>query len=712
MLYHVPPDRQYVGSKKSAKFAGADVPIIIDNGTNHCRAGYANTPSPHLVFDNLFAKYKSRTANRTFQVVGEDILLDPLTKAAAKSPYDASIITNWDAMEGILDHIFLNLGLEGRDSVNPIVLTETLCNLKASRKIMTELLFECYSAPSVAYGIDSLFSYHQNGGRNGVVISSGHLSTHVIPVIDGNAQFQSTKRLSLGGTSVPDYMLRLAQLKYPAFPTKVSSSQANSLMREHCYISTDYNAELKDFLSSDLQKKDRTIQFPFIDTTEPEKTPQELAIIAQRKYEAGVRLREAAAAKRLEKLIQQEQDLDYYVQLKSYAENSTKKDFQHRLQREQIENEGVLDNRIKTLEALIKKARNKDLGIVEEEVKQAPDFSLVDTPDDLLDEAQIKQKRTQKLMKYGYDARIRAKAEKEAEKLRVEKEIQMDIERREKDPQFWITEKRLSRQRILDKIRDRQKLKAELNDRKSLASQMRMKQIAGLAATNEGKRKRKNDDDTFGMNDEDWHVYRDVANDSDSEGEEEDTNALRSLETELLKYDPSFTENDTIDAKSDPSKSLLHVFYNGPYDPEKKHEMAMDYQLHLNVERIRAPEIIFTPSLVGMDQCGLVEMIKDILTRVEAPQRSTIVQDFYTTGGNTLIPGFKDRLQIDLQGILPAGQKMNVREATDPLLDAWRGAARWANDNAKYKTARVTRADYDEMGSDYIKEHGLGNVNV
>lgn len=712
MIFDISSEVATPESQKSIKFAGSGVPIVIDNGTATCRAGFANSKSPDLVFDNIFSKYKSRSVNRTFHTVGEDVQIDPLAKAVARSPYESNIITNWDAMEGILDYTFLKLGLQDRDAVNPIVITETVCNLKSSRKNMTELMFECYSAPSIAYGVDSLFSFYQNGGRDGLVISSGNSTTHAIPVQNGCRQMQNAKRLNLGGSSVPNYLLRLAQLKYPSFPTKVSPSQAVSLVREHCYVSRDYNAELRDILKKDLVDKDRTIQFPFVDTTEPEKTPEELAIIAQRKYEAGIRLREAAAAKRLEKLIQQEQDLEYYLEIKRFAKTDTKKEFIQRLQRETIDTEAVLDARIQNLEARIKKARNKDLGIVEEEVKQAPDFSMVDIPDDELDESQIKQKRTQKLMKYGYDARIRAKAEKLAEKARIENKARLDAEKREKDPRTWIADKRMARQQILDKIRDRQKLKADLNDRKSLASQMRMKQIAGLAATNDGKRKRRNDDDTFGMNDDDWHVYRDVANDSESEGEEGDTANLRSLESELLQYDPNFTENDTIDAKADPSKSLLHAFFNGVYVPDQKRTMAMDYQLHVNVERIRAPEIIFTPSLAGIDQCGLVEMIKDILSRVDPVQRPSVVQDFFLTGGNTLTPGFMERLEYDIPGILPAGQKINIRRANDASLDAWRGAANWAQSDSRYKDTRITRAEYDEMGGEYIKEHGLGNLNI
>lgn len=62
---------------------------------------------------------------------------------------------------------------------------------------MTELLFEGYRAPSIAYGIDSLFSYHANGGTmedGSIIISSGNTATHVIPTLGGKGVLSKTKR--------------------------------------------------------------------------------------------------------------------------------------------------------------------------------------------------------------------------------------------------------------------------------------------------------------------------------------------------------------------------------------------------------------------------------------------------------------------------------------------------------------------------------------
>lgn len=64
-------------------------------------------------------------------------------------------------------------------------------------------------------------------------------------------------------------------------------------------------------------------------------------------------------------------------------------------------------------------------------------FPMVDVPDDQLDEEGKKEKRKQKLLKSNYDARMRMKAEKKAEKARVAEEKRKDEESRAADPEAW-----------------------------------------------------------------------------------------------------------------------------------------------------------------------------------------------------------------------------------------------------------------------------------
>lgn len=259
---------------------------------------------------------------------------------------------------------------------------------------------------------------------------------------------------------------------------------------------------------------------------------------------------------------------------------------------------------------------------------------------------------------------------------------------------------------------------------------MRMKTLASLASDQPGrKRRRGGDDDDFGANDDDWGVYRTVAigEQSDDEEEEDLAAGLKAVEAQLLKHDPGFDESNTLEAQSDWSKSLVHAFLRGPrpFDSQSQQEL---HQLHLNVERIRVPEVIFQPSIAGLDQAGIVDIVADIFNHglTKVPNQIDMLRDIFLTGGNTLFRGFEERFRKELRAVLPLEASIEVRRARDPLLDAWKGAAQWSKEPALNQFA-LTREDYHEKGLDYLKvsssknrspwqglseyeqEHNLGN---
>ncbi|PGG98696.1 hypothetical protein AJ79_08782 [Helicocarpus griseus UAMH5409] len=724
---YIPPQPE--GYEQSRNTASSSA-IVIDNGSHLVKAGWSFDKSPRFIIPPVMAKYRDRKFNRTCHFAGYDAYVDATTRGQVRNAFDpgTSIVGNWDVMEGVLDYIFLKLGVDGANGGvdRPIVLTEPIANLGYTRKMMNEILFECYSAPSVAYGIDSLFSYRYNRGTDGLVVSSSHSSTHVIPVLNSKALLSNSTRLNWGGSQASDYMMKLLKLKYPTFPDRMTEHQMTQLIHEHCYVSTDYDRELSGYLDwTGLEDRDRVIQYPFTEHVVVEKTEEELARIAERKKESGRRLQEQAAKMRLEKLMKKEQELEYYKDLQQGLASETKKEIKRILDAEDMKDEAHLERTIRDLEKSIKKSRNKDLGNEETEEPEEASFPLLDVPDEELDEAGLKEKRHQRLMKSNIEARQRAKAEKEMEKARQAEEERLDNEKRENNFEEWIEERRQAREALLQRLKEKERLKADLGNRKSLASQMRMKTLANLASDTPSKKRRRpgaaaDADDTFGADDDDWRVYRTVATGpdaaSDDEEHEDDVPAqLRAIEQQLLTHDPLFTENHTLDAQSDWTKSLVHAFLRGPwpFDPESAREA---HQLHLNVERIRVPEVVFQPSAIaGLDQAGLVEVAADIVNqRFSGPEeRARLLRDVFVTGGNSLFQGFAERFERELGAVVPvevlASGGLKVRRAKDAVLDAWKGAAEWAG-GSEFKGAAVTRQEWAEKGGEYIKEHGLGNA--
>ncbi|RAL11955.1 actin-related protein ARP5 [Aspergillus homomorphus CBS 101889] len=712
--YHAPQPEGYAKSTSTSA-------IVIDNGSNLVKAGWSFDKKPRFIIPPVMSRYRDRKLNKACQFIGNDAYVDATTRGQLRYAFDpgTSVVGNWDVMEGVLDYLFIKLGVDGGADGGvdrPIVMTEPIANLNYPRRMMNEILFECYSVPSVAYGIDSLFSYRYNRGTDGLIVSSSHTSTHVIPVLNNKALLSNCSRLNLGGLHASEYLLKLMRLKYPTFPARMTENQMEDLVHKHCYVSKDYDQELSRFLDwTGLEDRDHIVQYPYTEHVVPEKTEEELARIAERKKESGRRLQEQAAKMRLEKLMKKEQELEYYKDLQRGLASESKKEARRILEAEDLKDEAHLDRLIRDLERSIKRSRNRDLGIEEtEEPQEEMSFPLLDVPDEELDEAGLKEKRHQRLMKSNVEARQRAKAEKEREKARQEEEERLDREKRENDFDNWLAERRANRQGILQRIKERDRLKADLGNRKSLASQMRMKTLANLAADGPKKRRRGGDDDTFGANDEDWGVYRTVATGEQSDEEEEEDlgGLLDAAEKELLEYDPEFTENHTLAAQSDWTKSLVHVFLRGPwpFDPESQREA---HQIHLNVERIRVPEVVFKPSIAGIDQAGLVEIAADIVNqRFSNPEeQARLLRDVFFTGGNTLFQNFDERFRHDFQACLPANSVLNVRRAADPVLDAWKGAAQWAS-GSELRKSSITRQEYLEKGSEYLKEHDLGNVTT
>lgn len=707
-----------------------DVPIAIDFGSSEVRAGYGNRSDPSHIFPNRLTRYRDRKINRTFTFVGNDTNLEQSLRTQSRSPYDGPIISNWDYVEDILEYTFHHLSVQGHNGIsNPIILSEKLATLQSQRENWYQLLFECYGIPQVTFGIDALFSFYANNEprSSGLVINSGNEDTTIIPVIDGKGIVSEAKRINWGGRQSTDYLSSLLALKYPYFPSKPTTNQFQNLYQDFCRFSSNYDEEIDRILSLEaLETENVVIEAPFTEVFQPEKSEEELRIQAEKRKETGKRLQEQARQRRLEKLIQKEEEYGYYTKLKEQLKDQNKKTILSTLQGAGFDDEQDFKKYLNSLEKSLKRARILDVGDIEENEQTETKFDLVDVPDEQLNDEQIKEKRRQRLMKANFEARQRAKEEKLRKQQEEEAAKLRDENWRKEDLAGWVKDKRNKWSSLIKARKEKLKMKEDMKDRKSQIAQKRMKNIATLAeerSRSGTKRSRQqatvdNDpNDTFGANDEDWLVYNDISQNPEALDQllEEEYKDIVEIEKALLEYDPNFTDEDTLDAQYDWRNSTLHLFLRGPrpHDSEDIHEQ---HQMHLNVERIRVPEVIFQPTMGGLDQAGIVEICETILLKKFGSSRrelSTTCQKFANnillTGGNMRIPGIRERIVREFTEILPVGTRLNVRMAKDCAVDAWRGMAKLSQNQNQYEGTYVTRKDYEEYGPDYIKEHSLGN---
>ncbi|KAF8525246.1 chromatin remodeling complex subunit [Hysterangium stoloniferum] len=695
---------------------GTDTPIVIDNGATTLRWGFATSATPNCQ-PNVITKYKERKTNRPLLLFGDGVEAESGAKAQARTPWENDVLLNFDALENALDYVFLNLGIDTETVSHPVIMSERLATPSHSRGLTSELMFEQYSVPSLTYCVDSLMSLYQNkhqGRRraysaDGLVISLNTASTSVIPVLNGRGILSRAKRIPWSTSQAYEYLQKLIQVKYPSFPTRITGTHTSWIFQNVCEFSPDYTILLRS-LRDPLQMRanERIIQFPFTAPIESEKTEEELARIAERRREQGRRLQEMAAKQREEKLLEQENHLDYLQVLKSSKTNST--DFMDRIKADGFYDEISLDEAIKKLETSVKRRRKKNLVENEEAATEEPLWPLADVPDDQLDEDGLKEKRRQKLMKAGYEARLKNRRGKEREKALKEEAARRENEEREHDLQGWTSKIRAEHEAAMEKLRERKRRKAALSDRKSATAQARMKTIASLASdTPTGKKRRKgNGEDNFGANDDDWSVYRKLNTGAASSDEEDDLAQLHTLEAKLLEHDPLFTEADTYSVLSTQRSALVEA-YRPRYD---EGNVAGQCRVHLSVERWRVCEPWFTPGMAGVDTAGLGEVIANILASFSDQEKVRLVGNVFLTGTPAQVPGLGERLHATLRPIIDPDAQVRITQASDVGLDAWRGMRAFANaDKESLIKFSVSKREYEEWGGERIKRWWGGNWN-
>ncbi|PIC44147.1 hypothetical protein B9Z55_004615 [Caenorhabditis nigoni] len=92
----------------------------------------------------------------------------------------------------------------------------------------------------------------------------------------------------------------------------------------------------------------------------------------------------------------------------------------------------------------------------------------------------------------------------------------------------------------------------------------------------------------------------------------------------------------------------------------------------LGVERFATPEILFNPSDIDIDQCGVAEAVVESIFHCAEELRPSLAGNIIVVGGSTCFPGFRERLQKEVTSMLPAEYRIQVSdEVKDPQTHAW-----------------------------------------
>jgi len=119
--------------------------------------------------------------------------------------------------------------------------------------------------------------------------------------------------------------------------------------------------------------------------------------------------------------------------------------------------------------------------------------------------------------------------------------------------------------------------------------------------------------------------------------------------------------------------------------------------------------VFFQPSILGHDQGGISETVEFILKKYSPEIQDQLVNSVFLTGSLCKIPGLVKRLEVDLMAMRPFQSTYRVTLASNPAMDAWRGARKFASNFHDEDKYFITKFDYEEYGPDILREHFCSN---
>jgi actin-related protein 6 len=127
-------------------------------------------------------------------------------------------------------------------------------NLPNIQQSYEEVLFEEYGVASLLRSTGPQFSAALIDPRrdccignhrcfNHSVIDSGYSFTHIVPFINGEAVLKGTKRMSLGGKVLTNFLKETVSFRY--YNMMEETYLMNDIKEALCYVSQDFKSELR-----------------------------------------------------------------------------------------------------------------------------------------------------------------------------------------------------------------------------------------------------------------------------------------------------------------------------------------------------------------------------------------------------------------------------------------------------------------------------------
>jgi actin len=121
---------------------------------------------------------------------------------------------------------------------------------------------------------------------------------------------------------------------------------------------------------------------------------------------------------------------------------------------------------------------------------------------------------------------------------------------------------------------------------------------------------------------------------------------------------------------------------------EQNYQMPDGQIISIGSERFSCPEVLFQPSLVGMESPGIHEATYNSIMKCNAEIRKDLFGNVVLSGGSTMFPGIADRMSMEITSLAPSNMKVKVIAPPERKYSVWVGGCTLASLDC-YKQWRI-----------------------
>ncbi|CAD8202907.1 unnamed protein product [Paramecium octaurelia] len=174
----------------------------------------------------------------------------------------------------------------------------------------------------------------------------------------------------------------------------------------------------------------------------------------------------------------------------------------------------------------------------------------------------------------------------------------------------------------------------------------------------------------------------------------------------LTELGYSFTTSAEMEIVQEMKEKLCYValdyekemnIYNESAAKNIAYELPDGNILLIENQRFRCPELLFQPSLIGLEVSGIHQLIFKSIMKCDIDVRQKIYANVIMSGGTTQFAGIKERLSKELISLAPSSMKINIFNAFETDFPVWQGG-QMLSELQSFGSMWITRSEYDECG--------------